>query len=48
MAAIKGIFVPKILPYDAQGRIHEDELRRIIRWLVSKGMTSFLSERQHG
>jgi len=36
MAAIEGIFVPNIVPYDAQGRIAEDELRRIIRWLVGK------------
>lgn len=41
MAAIEGIFVPNIVPYDAQGRINEDELRRIIRWLVSKGVTGF-------
>jgi dihydrodipicolinate synthase/N-acetylneuraminate lyase len=41
MAAIEGIFVPNIVPYDAQGRINEEELRRIIRWLVSKGVTGF-------
>ncbi len=41
MAAIEGIFVPNIVPYDAQGRIAEDELRRIIRWLVGKGVTGF-------
>lgn len=41
MAAIEGIFVPNIVPYDAQGRIAEEELRRIIRWLVSKGVTGF-------
>lgn len=41
MAAIEGIFVPNIVPYDAQGRIAEDELRRIIRWLVRKGVTGF-------
>ena len=41
MVAIEGIFVPNIVPYDAQGRIAEDELRRIIRWLVSKGVTGF-------
>lgn len=39
MAAIEGIFVPNIVPYDAQGRINEGELRRIICWLVSKGIT---------
>ena len=41
MAAIEGIFVPNIVPYDAQGGINEEELRRIIRWLVSKGVTGF-------
>jgi len=41
MAALSGIFVPNIVPYDAHGRINEDELRRIIRWLVSKGVTGF-------
>ena len=41
MAALNGIFVPNIVPYDAKGRIAEDELRRIIRWLVGKGVTGF-------
>jgi 2-dehydro-3-deoxy-D-pentonate aldolase len=41
MASLSGIFVPNIIPYDAQGRIHEDELRRIIRWIGSKGVTGF-------
>ncbi len=40
-AAIQGIFVPNIVPYDERGRIHEDELRRIIRWLGDKGVTGF-------
>lgn len=38
---LKGIFVPNIVPYDAQGRINEEELRRIIRWIGSKGVTGF-------
>ena len=29
MAALSGIFVPNIVPYDGQGRINGDELRRI-------------------
>jgi 4-hydroxy-tetrahydrodipicolinate synthase len=41
MATIEGIFVPNIVPYDAQGRINEEELRRIIRWLVGQGVTGF-------
>jgi dihydrodipicolinate synthase/N-acetylneuraminate lyase len=40
-AQLVGIFVPNIVPYDTQGRINEDELRRIIRWLASKGVTGF-------
>jgi dihydrodipicolinate synthase/N-acetylneuraminate lyase len=40
-AAIQGIFVPNIVPYDAKGRIDEDELRRIIRWLGQKGVSGF-------
>lgn len=38
---LKGIFTPNIVPYDANGRINEDELRRIIRWLGHKGVTGF-------
>jgi dihydrodipicolinate synthase/N-acetylneuraminate lyase len=41
MTAISGVFVPNIVPYDERGRIAEDELRRIIRWLVKKGVTGF-------
>jgi 4-hydroxy-tetrahydrodipicolinate synthase len=40
-AALSGIFVPNIVPYDTRGRINEDELRRIIRWLGDKGVTGF-------
>ncbi|MFO1491885.1 MAG: dihydrodipicolinate synthase family protein [Kiritimatiellia bacterium] len=40
-AALSGIFVPNIVPYDDQGRINEDELRRIIQWLRGKGVTGF-------
>jgi len=39
--AIHGIYVPTIVPYDAQGRINEDELRRIIQWIGSRGVTGF-------
>ncbi len=38
---LQGIFVPNIVPYDDQGRINEEELRRIIRWLGDKGVTGF-------
>jgi 2-dehydro-3-deoxy-D-pentonate aldolase len=40
-ASLQGIFVPHIVPYDAKGRINEDELRRILRWLAGKGVTGF-------
>jgi 2-dehydro-3-deoxy-D-pentonate aldolase len=40
-ATLQGIFVPNIVPYDKQGRIDEDELRRIIHWLGGKGVTGF-------
>lgn len=40
-AALQGIFVPNIVPYHKDGTIHEEELRRIIRWLGEKGVTGF-------
>ncbi len=40
-SSLSGIFVPNIVPYDSQGRVHEEELRRIIRWLGEKGVTGF-------
>ncbi len=40
-ALLEGIFVPHIVPYDLKGRIDEEELRRIIRWLGEKGVTGF-------
>ena len=38
---IQGIYVPHIVPYEPSGRINEDELRRIIRWLGGKGITGY-------
>ena len=38
---LQGIFTPNIVPYDASGRINEDELRRIINWLGKKGVSGF-------
>jgi 4-hydroxy-tetrahydrodipicolinate synthase len=37
-APLKGIFTPMLVPLDAQGRIHEAELRRFINWLIEKGV----------
>lgn len=36
--AIRGIFVPNIVPLDARGEIHEAELDRYTRWLVERGV----------
>lgn len=36
---IKGIFVPNATPFRADGSINEPELRRIISWLISKGVS---------
>ena len=41
MNPLNGIFVPNIVPYHSDGSIHEEELRRIIRWLGEKGITGF-------
>ena len=35
---IQGIFTPHMVPLDAQGRIHEDELRRYVDWLIAHGV----------
>jgi dihydrodipicolinate synthase/N-acetylneuraminate lyase len=40
-SALRGIFVPNIVPYDDHGKINEEELRRIIRWLGEKGVTGY-------
>lgn len=33
-----GIFTPILIPYNKQGGIHEEELRRLLRWLIDKGV----------
>jgi len=38
---LQGVFVPHIVPYDARGRIDEDQLRAIIHWLGERGVTGF-------
>lgn len=35
---LKGIFTPNIVPLDAQGEIHEPELRRYVDWLIDHGV----------
>lgn len=37
-ARLTGIFTPNIVPLDAEGRIHERELRRYTRWLIERGV----------
>jgi len=35
---LKGLFVPNVVPHDAQGEINEAELRRYVYWLIDKGV----------
>ncbi len=35
---ITGIFTPNIVPLDDHSRIHEDELRRYVDWLIERGV----------
>ncbi len=39
MNALQGIYVPTIAPYDSQGALAESELRRIVDWLIEKGVS---------
>ncbi|MEY2427761.1 MAG: 2-dehydro-3-deoxy-D-pentonate aldolase [Verrucomicrobiota bacterium] len=36
---LKGIFTPNLVPFQDDGRINEDELRRMINWLIEKGVS---------
>jgi 4-hydroxy-tetrahydrodipicolinate synthase len=36
---IQGIFTPNLVPFLDDGRINEDELRRMINWLIEKGVS---------
>lgn len=38
MSRITGIFCPNIVPFQKDGSIHEEELRKIISWLIEKGI----------
>jgi dihydrodipicolinate synthase/N-acetylneuraminate lyase len=40
-AALSGIYVPHIVPYKPNGKINENELRRIVHWLGAKGVSGF-------
>src|ERR1039457_959532 len=39
MTKISGIYTPNIVPFLDDGRINEDELRRMVNWLVEKGVS---------
>jgi len=36
---ITGIFTPNLVPFHDDGRINEDELRRMVNWLIEKGVS---------
>jgi 4-hydroxy-tetrahydrodipicolinate synthase len=36
---INGIYTPNLVPYLDDGRINEEELRRMVNWLVDKGVS---------
>jgi 4-hydroxy-tetrahydrodipicolinate synthase len=38
MSRLTGIYCPNIVPFRADGSIHEEELRRIVSWLIDKGI----------
>lgn len=35
---LRGIFTPNLVPYDQQGNINEEELRRYVDWLIERGV----------
>jgi dihydrodipicolinate synthase/N-acetylneuraminate lyase len=35
---LSGVFAPVLIPYNTQGGINEEELRRFVRWLIEKGV----------
>jgi 4-hydroxy-tetrahydrodipicolinate synthase len=39
MTKLSGIFTPTLVPFDAKGRINEGELRRMVNWLIEKGVS---------
>jgi dihydrodipicolinate synthase/N-acetylneuraminate lyase len=36
---IRGIYTPNLVPFLEDGQINEDELRRLVNWLIDKGVT---------
>lgn len=41
MNAIRGIFTPNIVPFNADHSVNEEELRRLTLWLIEKGVNGF-------
>jgi 4-hydroxy-tetrahydrodipicolinate synthase len=39
MTKLTGIFTPTLVPFDANSRINEGELRRMVNWLIEKGIS---------
>jgi 4-hydroxy-tetrahydrodipicolinate synthase len=36
---IRGIYTPNLVPFSEGGNINEGELRRLINWLIEKGVS---------
>src|SRR5258708_30206463 len=36
---IRGIYTPNLVPFLDDGRINEEELRRLVHWLIEKGVS---------
>ena len=35
---LSGIFTPLLIPYNTKGGIDEEELHRLVTWLIGKGV----------
>src|SRR5210317_1838704 len=36
---LQGIYTPNLVPFDARGGLNEAELRRMVNWLIDKGVS---------
>ena len=48
MAALRGIFVPFVVPLDDEGSINEPELRRYLDWLIDRGVNGLYANGSTG
>jgi 4-hydroxy-tetrahydrodipicolinate synthase len=48
MPALKGIFVPFVVPLDDEGSINEAELRRYLDWLIERGVNGLYANGSTG